>query len=130
MTITPGDGWWNDDSFRVVLRHRIFSDEVQLGAGVHVQAMRYAWDCVGGPSWATLRVVGPSPAVWEAAESLRCPVEIYSSLGELVWWGYVNSLSAGAGAVTLGVGLDDMANRVAARYPAVSSGRSAVTDWN
>ena len=130
MTITPGDGWWNDDSFRVVLRQRNFSGEVSLGADVHVQAMRYAWDCVGGPSWATLRVVGPSPAVWEAAECLRCPVEIYSSLGELVWWGYVNSLSAGAGAVTLGVGLDDMANRVAARYPVVSPGRSAVTDWN
>ena len=129
-SVLPGeaglaDGWENAEGFRVVVRRRDFGGLVRPGAGVRAQVLRYAWDCVGGPSWAALRVVGPEAGVWEAAEWLRCPVEIYSPLGELVWWGYVNGLQAGGagggGSVSLGVGLDGMANKVAAAYTVAAS---------
>ena len=118
-----------EGDFQVVLRRRDLGTVMRPGLGVSVRVLRYGWNCVGGPSWAALRVSGPSPAVWEAAEWLRCGVEVYSPLGEPVWWGYANGLYTGDGAVAVGVGLDDMANRVAARYLLPGSGWGSAADF-
>jgi hypothetical protein len=131
--VGPGGGPAGDD-FPVVLWQRDFSQVIRRPKGVCVRAIRYAWAADGGPSWASLHVAGPTPALWEALEWLRCPVEIYSPLCERVWWGYVNTVRLGTGELQLSAGLDGLANRVAGEYRRVTPGRPPVvervlTDW-
>ena len=49
---------------------------------------------------------------------MRCPVEITDERGTLVWYGYVAEVETRVGAITVGVSLDDMANKIAVEAPA------------
>jgi hypothetical protein len=122
------------NDFTALLYRRDLAGPLALPGGVALEPLQYAWAANGGPAWAVLALRGRRDAVAEALEWLRCGVEVYSSEGEPVWWGYVRSVRAGVGAVRLSAGLDGMANRVAALYRTLVAGdvpqyREVLTPW-
>ncbi len=49
---------------------------------------------LGGPRRADISVKGRAADMWEFAEYLGCPVEVYDEVGRLAWWGYVHEFKA------------------------------------
>jgi hypothetical protein len=128
----------------VVFRKRDNSQELaQLPLTYKVE--RYKHAAIGGPVDATINVYGDDLDLWELLERARCPVKIYSSLGDCVWWGYAAEITVKArslasiaggrpdGRVEIGVSIDPMYNKVAVAYTQVdlTTGTSerATTDW-
>lgn len=86
-----------------------------------VQVARLTWGLPGGARRA--QVQAPLPPTWsprQAAEwgetLLRCPLTVLDEAGDPCWWGYVHGVQVLAGRVGYRLGLDDLANRVAAAY--------------
>lgn len=98
-----------------------------------VEVDRYSWTMYGGPDSASLRIM-TSADKWEMAKLLRCPVEIHGGDGRCNWWGYVNKVTIPYGSMRVGIGLDNMFNKVAVTYSFMDTGSSASseqkqTDW-
>ena len=99
--------------------------------GVVVVPQRWGWRAMGGPRWAELLVTGSPDALWQVAHWLRYGVVVRNALRTPLWWGFVREMELRIGAMTVGLGLDGMANKVAVRYTYNSSGgpRAGTTGW-
>ncbi len=93
---------------------------------------RYSWHAIGGPEAAEIQVGGTDQQLWDLANWLRRPVEVWDTqLARTVWGGYVHEVEIRLGEMTLGVSLDNMANKVAVDYEEASTGGSSrqTTGW-
>lgn len=95
-------------------KRRDFGDSVTWPQ-VQFRVTRMSWKAQGGPDEAVIEARGPVNALFDLMEMLRCPTEIHES-GEVIWWGYANSATVQVGAISIGVSLEDMYNRVAVLY--------------
>jgi len=85
---------------------------------------RYSHSVFGGPKRATIKVTGEENDLWELVERLRCPVVIYSDLGDAPWWGFVADIQLRVGAWDVGVTIDSMFNYIAVAYAYTPEGES------
>lgn len=76
---------------------------------------------IGGPDQCDIAVTGEPDAVWEALHWLGYYVWVRNEDGDPVWWGMVTEARVGAGAIEIGLTLDDMYNRVAMAYTETSA---------
>jgi hypothetical protein len=117
----------------VAFKQRDFSDALGFPEVAFVPR-RYGWSALGGPEFATLTAFGPAHALWSLTHQLRAPVEVLDGRGTAVWWGYLASVTVRVGAITVGVSLDTLYNRVAVAYAHVAPGTTtagtrATTAW-
>lgn len=94
----------------------------------------FAWMETGGPDKAFVEARGDLLDLWQLADMLRLPVELYDEFGVAVWWGYVHAVTLHAGRYDFGLSLDNMANRVSIAYTRLAAGSSgagkrATTAW-
>jgi hypothetical protein len=75
---------------------------------------RYKNSVFGGPLSAALSVTANGePELWDLLERLRCPIEIYTPIGECVWFGYIHEIQITTPTCQVTVSLEAMANSVA-----------------
>lgn len=118
-------------AFFVRLMERGFNDPLIIPA-VELIPEQYSWHSIGGPKSAEIAVKATnedSRALWEMLEWLRCPIEIFDHNQRCVWWGYVSEVEITVGALTVGVTLDSMSNKVATLYETETQ-QKATTTWN
>lgn len=101
---------------------------------VRFETDSFGWMELGGPDKAFVRATGELNDLWQLADMLRLPVEIYDEFGLPVWWGYVHAVTVHTGRYDFGLSLDNMANRVALAYTLLTAGTSgagerATTAW-
>ena len=92
-----------------------------------VDVERYSHSVMGGPTEAIIKFTGDDIDLWTLFEYSRCPITIYSDLGDELWWGYVanieatvrNPLRPNLPRVNVGVSVDTMYNRIAVAYSKV-----------
>lgn len=89
---------------------------------------RYAFSRLGGPLDAEIDVIGNEGDLWRLLNLLRYGTEIVSDSGDLRWWGYVRQVEINIGAITVGISLDRMTNRVSVAY--TSFGKRETTPWS
>lgn len=99
----------------VALYKTDFSARLDL-PGLKLVATPISWRHIGGPDSATIVGKGDWDAD-EAANLLRCPVEIFAENGDCVWWGYVDNVRVIDGAVEYGIGMESVANDIMVLYP-------------
>jgi len=80
----------------------------------------------GGPDQATITATGSERALFELAEWMQCPVEIYDDHNDPAWWGYLDTLEITVGAIRLAVRMGQVFNRVAVVYSYVAPGSTTV----
>jgi hypothetical protein len=107
-----------------VFKDRGFYTRANPKANLTVDSLR--WSSLGGCSQAEFTATGPAVGVWEFAEYLRCPVEVYDEKAQPCWWGYVSEVKISSGALEWGVSLDEMYNRVAVAYSFIDPGSQTV----
>lgn len=111
----------------VHIQSRAFSDELQT-LPVRYTVQRYSWSVFGGPKRAEVTVKAEDENdLWEMIERLRCPLILYSTRGDAVWWGYIAEVELTLPAWTVGVTIDSMYNRIAVAYTS-DAGRQT-TGW-
>ncbi len=114
---------------RAVLRER-GGAEMPAAARLGLSVVRYSWMAVGGPDEAEVAVRTRVKDLWELACLLGCPLELYNSRGDPVWWGYVGGLRYPGGEWEAAVDLDGLANAVAVVYRMPGSpGEARQTGW-
>jgi len=86
--------------------------EIPLPSGLSSYPLWYEWDADGGPSVASVAVLGAAEAAWDLLRYLTLPVEIHNRNGVAVWWGVIESVVTGSGAWRSGLDVKEMANRV------------------
>jgi hypothetical protein len=109
----------------VNFKTRRFSDDL-LPLPLSYDVVRYSHSVFGGPKAAEIACDGDINDLWELVERLRCPVEIYSNYGDLVWWGYVHEVQLRVGSLRIGVSLENFHNKVAVAYSFVTPGTTNV----
>ena len=77
---------------------------------------RYSFDALLGPLAAVIPVHGDELELWQLVDRVRCPVKIYSDLGDCTWWGFAAEIKLNLGAWDVGVSIDSMHNAVAVAY--------------
>lgn len=90
-----------------------------------------ASNAAGGPKLAEIQVNGPLSDLWDCFQWMRRPVEV-RSFGELVWWGFINSIRLTTGYGEFGCSFDYSANRIRVTYsqPGESGANEySETDW-
>jgi hypothetical protein len=113
---------------------RWLSTETLIIPGLKLTPVRYGKRAIGGPYRAELRGEGDELAMWNGMSALGAGVEIYSDLGDRVWWGQLYEATLTIGVVTIHVSLDDIKNRIKIAYTTIDpttgdkSGRIE-TDW-
>lgn len=86
---------------------------VLIPVGLTVEVDTYSWDDRGGPLEAACSVTGPEEALWTAAYAwLGQRINVVNPLGTPVWWGVIEEIKVATDAFTVGLSLDNMANRV------------------
>ncbi len=98
----------------VRFKTRAFGEIGQPGPRFRVQ--RLTWAALGGCRSAELAAEGTVADPEQLAGLLRCPVEVYSEAGRLVWWGYVHAVQTQTAGLETRRSLDDLANRVRVAY--------------
>jgi hypothetical protein len=99
---------------------------------VEVFPERWSWGAVGGPKEASIRLVGPHPALMNVLEWCRFGIKIRSDRGVPLWWGYVEDASVDMGSYSLGMRIDRMYNRVSVAYTYLDADgieARSTTDW-
>jgi len=103
---------------------------------------RYSWNVIGGPKQAKIEAFGTDVDLWRLVEMVRCPIWIYSTLGDAVWWGYVSDirLTVRSSAsirnpsvsqrVKVGVSADTFYNRIAVAYTELDAGDASIGERN
>ena len=76
-----------------VFQNRNYSAKI-LKPNVTYTVERMTRHAYGGCRRAEITVTGNRASVWEFAEYLGCPVEIFDDAGRSVWWGYVHEFKA------------------------------------
>lgn len=112
----------------VVFKKRDFSD-LLAPVGVEFEVERYSISGKGGPKKATIRATGTQAGLFDLLELLRCPVEIYDEVNDLVWWGCVYQAEVSLGAVRMRASLDSMSNSIAVAYEDTASGERKTTSY-
>jgi hypothetical protein len=91
---------------------------------------RYSNSVIGGPLQAEIGVTGDELKLWELAEYVRRPVQIFSDKGDAVWWGYLAELKIDVGLWSVGINIDTMANYVGVAYEdSADQGKPKKTAW-
>jgi hypothetical protein len=91
---------------------------------------RYSNSVIGGPKAAEITAVGEELDLWELAEYIRRPLQIFSDFGDIVWWGYISEIKIGIGSWSVGVNIDSMANYVGVAYEDdADQGQPKKTAW-
>jgi len=119
------------NKFSVRLLERGFENPLILPA-VELIPAQYTWNTMGGPHSADIDVKTTSKdsrSIWELLEWLRCPIEIFDHNQTCVWWGYVSEIEISVGALTVGVTMDSMSNKVATLFE-TDTKQKATTTWN
>jgi hypothetical protein len=119
-------------SLQVTMYKRDFSAAV--APPVSPRVLSYSQTVIGGPKQATLELTADRKVLLEYLNKLRVPVEFTDERGQKVWWGYIADVSLQVGAVTVGVSLDTMSNKIAIVYSLVTPGTAtvgtrAITAW-
>lgn len=97
---------------------------------VRYKVERYSHSVVGGPKSAEITVVGEELDLWELAEYVRRPVQIFSAKGDAVWWGFIAEIKIDVGLWSVGVNIDSMANYVGVAYEDdADEGLPKITAW-
>lgn len=98
--------------------HARFTDQSgnrqTLRAQVRVESYSHA--SVGGPKQAKITLSGTDDQVWQALDMLDWAVTLHTDTGSWRWGGYVESVSVTVGAITYGLSLKTMANRIQVTY--------------
>ena len=111
-----------------ILFERQFSERALNQPNAVQKVERYSHSVFGGPKAARINYTGGELDLWELIERLRCPVEIYSDLGDRTWWGFVAGIELKIGHVAIGLSIDSMYNRVAVAYNLVESADETAGD--
>lgn len=109
----------------VIIYARNFNPEVSK-LNVQYEVERYSHAAIGGPKSATIEASGNEVSLWGLIERLRCPIEIWSDLGDCVWWGMINTVVLDLDGISIGVSLDSMSNKIAVAYNLVVAGSDIV----
>jgi hypothetical protein len=114
---------------KVVFWNRTFTSLLTpLQVNYHVD--RYSHSVIGGPKQAQISVTGTELDLWELAEYARRPVQIFSDLGDAVWWGFLAELKINVGLWSVGINIDSMANYVGVAYEDdADGGQPKKTAW-
>lgn len=103
-----------------------------VNPALDVEPVYHRGGVYGGPMVAEMAVSGAFPALWDLLGWLLRPVEVRGEHGRRLWWGFVNEVRINMGGLTVGVSLDNMANRVAVAYATTDANGSPVngtTEW-
>lgn len=113
---------------KVHILSRTFGTELApLPLGYAVESYSHA--AIGGPKMAMIDVSGNELDLWTLVDRLRCPISIWSDLGDCVWWGYVAEVRMMIGALEVSITIDSMFNRIAVAYQDASTKARATTAW-
>ena len=112
---------------KFILRRRDFSDNPML-LDLDFEIMRFSWDVIGGPKQATVNARGARDVIFNLVNLMRSPVEIISDKGEIVWWGYLDTLDINYGSIRYGVNMNGMFNKTAVAY--TEKNVRYTTDWS
>lgn len=120
-------------SVYVVVRDRSFLFPVQF-KGIELVVESYSFETIGGPKDATITAYGTTEALWELLGWLRHEIIIKTTdQHRSAWWGCITEVKVSVGALTFGVSLEAMANKVRVIYTANDvTGEGAVrytTPW-
>lgn len=113
----------------------IFQDkngnELPLPNGLTVVPLRYSEMAVGGFDVADLEIHGNIHALWSLLQWLGYRIVIQNRNKSPVWWGYIDEIMVGRGALQDGLSLKNMFNRVAVAYTFNDLGNnvSGTTSW-
>lgn len=105
--------------------------EMKLQVAPVVESMSWG---EGGPQEAKASLQATDILVWQLAEILRCPAEVWDT-GERVWWGFVKSVQiVTTNGLRITLSLEKMANRVRVEYSLLTAGtdyagESTLTSW-
>jgi hypothetical protein len=111
-------------SLQVTMYKRDFS--AAISPSVLPSVVSYSQTVIGGSKQATLEVAGDRKILLEYLNKLRTPVEFTDERGQKVWWGFIADVSVQFGAITIGVSLDTMSNKIAIAYSLVDPGSATV----
>lgn len=87
----------------------------------------YTHKIQGGPFQASVSVFGVEAELWSLIDYIRNGMNIYSTDGSLVWWGFVSEITLRIGALSVSVGIENMANRVSVGYSSFDIRKD--TEW-
>jgi hypothetical protein len=96
-------------------------------AGVLCRPVRWSASVMGGPKDAEIAVTGSQESLMGLFHLLHRGVMIRNRMHAPVWWGEVHEVRATFGALTVGLSLDAVRNRVAVRWS--DGNRNGVTAW-
>lgn len=103
-------------SFYVEFLNRDFTERPKY-PWKNIEVERFSKTAIGGPKIASLSIEGGANDLWELAEMMRCPVNIWDvERGKKVWWGYVERATLFIGDKRRKVDIRNMANNVAVAY--------------
>jgi len=105
-------------AFTTEFQRRDFTGPIH--PGLPIQPKRLSWTAFGGPDTADLIMTGPPEQLLDMTALLRCGVTIRDSLGEPVWWGFVNEVRIMLEKVQIQVAMKDLANQVKVQYTFIS----------
>lgn len=117
--------------FSVEFRDR-GNNVVRSGDGLDFSVGAYSAHAVGGCEEASLTADGDAARLWGLLEWLRYPVTIRNDNGNAVWWGFVAAVEVALDALTIGVDVETVRNRVCVAYTeraADGSQEHGVTAW-
>jgi hypothetical protein len=101
---------------------------------VVLQPNSYRVASLGGPVEASITAYGTRESLYDLIEWLRCPIRMFDSFAQNLFWGYINEVQIRTDALEIAVTLDSMANKVAVEYSSMTPGQAVVgqqviTDW-
>ncbi len=102
-------------SLIVTIKNRNFTGNLLL-PDYQFSVNRYSFSAQGGPQQAEIAVDGEDFDLWRLVELIRCPIEIRTAGGQMVWWGYIAETQAHIGGFKVGATVDTMFNRIAVAY--------------
>lgn len=98
------------------------------------QPNSYRTASMGGPVEMSVTAYGRREALFDLIELLRCPIRMYDSYAQDLFWGFINEVQVRSDSLEVSVSLDNMANKVAIEYTSmvpgeVVVGEQVVSDW-
>ena len=78
----------------------------------------YSHAALGGPKNAQITVRGPRDSLWSLIRVLASDVSIHDEAGAWRWGGYVESVAVSIGALSVGLTIKNIANRIQVTYTA------------
>jgi hypothetical protein len=115
--------------FTVEFRDRNF-DPIPM-QDLSFSARQWAGSRSRGPTQAEVFASGSKEAIWSLSEKLGFELRIKNANGTVCWWGKFTRIEMQYGSRTVGLSLDDMANKIRVRYSHDAPGGtvSGTTEW-